>query len=211
MRSSGRGMERHEAGVGPDRARFGAGGGHGASVGGDQHHASVDSDRMRYGAGGGQGGEGGGADRRHGVAHGGAGASSGVERHEAVSYERRDASTRLILWTGAGLTALVIAASVGMLWLFNAFAAREDRAQVAPAPVSRPAEQEPPEPRLQENPAADMAEVRAEEMRILNGYGWVDVERGIARIPIDRAIDRIVEHGLPERTKPPEPAQPERP
>jgi hypothetical protein len=128
-----------------------------------------------------------------------------VERHEAVSYERRDASTRLVLWTGAGLTALVIAASAAMLWLFGIFEAREDRAQVAPPPVARPAEQEPPEPRLQENPAADLAAVRAEETRILTTYGWVDPAAGIVRIPIDRAIDRIVEHGLPGRVKPAEP------
>ncbi len=144
----------------------------------------------------------------HGAGHAagtGSGTGAGIERHDAVSYEHTDASTRLILWTGGGLTALVILASVAMLWLFNIFEAREDREQVTPAPVARPAEQEPPEPRLQENPAADLAIVRAEETRILESYGWADQEHAIARIPIERAMDRIVEHGLPERVKPAEP------
>jgi hypothetical protein len=31
----------------------------------------------------------------------------------------------------------------------------------------------------------------------LNSYGWVDQSAGVAHIPIDRAMDLIVEHGLP--------------
>jgi len=33
----------------------------------------------------------------------------------------------------------------------------------------------------------------------LNSYGWVDQNAGVAHIPIDRAMDLIVEHGLPVR------------
>ena len=47
----------------------------------------------------------------------------------------------------------------------------------------------PPEPRLRENPAADMNALRAREGALLEGYGWVDKEAGVARIPVDRAIE----------------------
>jgi len=55
----------------------------------------------------------------------------------------------------------------------------------------------PPAPRLQVNPARDITEMRLAEDRILNGYGWVDAAKGIARIPITRAIAIAAEKGLP--------------
>ena len=55
----------------------------------------------------------------------------------------------------------------------------------------------PPAPRLQVNPARDITEMRLAEDRILNGYGWVDAAKGIARIPITRAIAIAAKKGLP--------------
>lgn len=42
-----------------------------------------------------------------------------------------------------------------------------------------------------------VAERRAQELAQLGGYGWVDQEAGIARIPIDQAITLLAETGLP--------------
>ena len=39
-----------------------------------------------------------------------------------------------------------------------------------------------------------------DEDSVLNHYGWVDPERGVVRIPIDRAIDVIATRGLPRFT-----------
>jgi hypothetical protein len=47
----------------------------------------------------------------------------------------------------------------------------------------------PPEPRLQSHPVADLAAERAREQAMLDGYAWVDRDAGIARIPVDRAMD----------------------
>lgn len=41
--------------------------------------------------------------------------------------------------------------------------------------------------------------MRAEEDKILNSYDWVDKEKGIVRIPIQRAIDILASKGLPAR------------
>jgi hypothetical protein len=57
----------------------------------------------------------------------------------------------------------------------------------------------PPEPRLQEAPATDLKEMRAAEDKLLHSYGWIDRERGIVRVPIDRAIDLLAQRGLPSR------------
>jgi hypothetical protein len=42
--------------------------------------------------------------------------------------------------------------------------------------------------RLQVDPARDIAAFRAEKQQLLDSYGWVDREHGIARIPIERAM-----------------------
>jgi hypothetical protein len=57
----------------------------------------------------------------------------------------------------------------------------------------------PPEPRLQSAPVLDLREMRAAEDEILNGYGWVDEQKGTVRIPIGRAIDLLAARGLPAR------------
>ena len=57
----------------------------------------------------------------------------------------------------------------------------------------------PPGPRLQTNPAADLRTFRAREDSVLNSYGWVDQKNGVARIPIDSAIEMIAKRGLPMR------------
>ena len=56
----------------------------------------------------------------------------------------------------------------------------------------------PPAPRLQPSPEVEMDEMLAAEERELSSYGWVDRERGIVRIPIDEAIDRLAAEGLPQ-------------
>ena len=55
----------------------------------------------------------------------------------------------------------------------------------------------PPEPRLEEAPRKNLAELRGREDAVLKGWRWVDKERGVAGIPIERAIDIVAEKGLP--------------
>ena len=42
----------------------------------------------------------------------------------------------------------------------------------------------------------------SEEERVLEGYGWVNKEAGIVRIPIEEAMRLTVERGLPSRRRP---------
>jgi hypothetical protein len=56
----------------------------------------------------------------------------------------------------------------------------------------------PPEPRLQVAPAEDLRALRAREEEVLRTYGWVNREKGVVRIPIERAMELLVER---ERTK----------
>jgi len=55
-----------------------------------------------------------------------------------------------------------------------------------------------PRPELQASPRADWQRFYAEEMRRLNGAGWIDKQRGIAHIPIADAMRRTAQQGIPD-------------
>jgi hypothetical protein len=55
-----------------------------------------------------------------------------------------------------------------------------------------------PEPRLQIKGAVDLANLRAAEEANLDSYGWIDQNSGTVRIPIDRAMQLLLERGLPD-------------
>lgn len=55
-----------------------------------------------------------------------------------------------------------------------------------------------PTPTLQNSPTEDMARFFQAEMKRLNGYGWVDRERGIVHVPIERAMKGVVQRGIPD-------------
>jgi hypothetical protein len=111
-------------------------------------------------------------------------------------YERRDLSPRVI---GLFLAGLVLATGLVLLliWgLFDHYAARQMRADIPPSPLAE-VRQIPPDPRLQVNGPADLAAFRAKEEAELKSYGWIDRQAGTVRIPIDRAMDLLLQRGLP--------------
>ncbi len=58
---------------------------------------------------------------------------------------------------------------------------------------------EPPTPNLQNQPFKDIYMLRQGEAEKLSSYGWVDKDGGIARLPIDRAMEVMLEKGFPAR------------
>lgn len=67
---------------------------------------------------------------------------------------------------------------------------------VPPATDTR---QLPPEPRLEETPAQDERDMREAEDKLQSTYGWLDQDNGVVRLPIGRAMDLVVQEGLPSR------------
>ena len=55
----------------------------------------------------------------------------------------------------------------------------------------------PPEPRLEVVPSEQIQTLRAHEDHVLTTYAVVDQTSGTVRVPIDRAIDMLVQKGLP--------------
>jgi hypothetical protein len=84
---------------------------------------------------------------------------------------------------------------VGMMHYFKLHEPSKTAGQ-ANIPATRATEF--PPPRLEVKPGASLVELRAAEAVDLNSYGWVDRNAGTVRIPIDRAMQLILERGLPD-------------
>jgi len=104
------------------------------------------------------------------------------------------------------LIALSIITVLVLLAMRALFVALEDRAEEGDRAASGRAYDAaaggaptPPPPLLQASPPVALAEMRAAEDAILSTYAWVNADLGIARIPIDRAIEILAERGLPAR------------
>jgi hypothetical protein len=58
-----------------------------------------------------------------------------------------------------------------------------------------------PSPRLEEDERGQLNGIRLEQDNTLYSYGWVDEKAGTVRIPIERAMDLLVQRGLPVRSQ----------
>lgn len=123
-------------------------------------------------------------------------------------YEKKDANVRLLAWLLAGLlgATLLVVALTGLLT--RHLVQREARRSPVPSTLAGTRSDLPPEPRLQNSPFDDLRKLRAEEDKALNSYGWVDRKAGIARIPIERALEIAAGGGLPPAQPPPETESP---
>jgi hypothetical protein len=112
-------------------------------------------------------------------------------------HEMTDASISGLVKFSIGLFVLIVVVLFAMRSMFEHFSTTQ---QLGP-PASPFAETQtlPPSPRLQVEPALDLKQLRQGEDEKLNSYGWVDQKAGIARIPIDRAMDLLLAKGLPVR------------
>jgi hypothetical protein len=55
-----------------------------------------------------------------------------------------------------------------------------------------------PGPHLIVQPGSDFPTLQSAQEHELNSYGWVDRKAGKVRIPIDRAMQLLIERGLPD-------------
>jgi len=97
-----------------------------------------------------------------------------------------------------GLLALVAIALV-LMWYLTTSIYEQQKAGDPPPPlmVEARVQHQPPNPRLQSDPFAELDLLRATQDAQLNSYGWVDESAGLAHIPIERAMDLLVANGLP--------------
>ncbi len=132
-------------------------------------------------------------------AHSHAGHPHGNLDNPDTSHETSDINIRAIIWFIAILTAIVLSMNVSMWAMFRVLQHFERKFDPAITPLARPAGENPPEPRLQTTPWTDLRTFRADQEHHLNGYGWVDEKLGVARIPISKAKEMLLQKGIPVR------------
>lgn len=117
-------------------------------------------------------------------------------------------NTRVLYRLTLGLLVLVAMAMV-LMWFLTSSIFEEQKAQDPPPPMMVEAriQHQPPNPRLQSDPFAELDRLQAEQDARLNSFGWVDESTGIAHIPIDMAMDWLVANGLPTAVVSAEPVQ----
>ena len=114
-----------------------------------------------------------------------------------VSYEPSEADLRVVLVFLAAL-ALASALILLVLWgMFGYFRSQSAERGPLPSPHMYTSPPNVPQPQLQPDPVADYNVYRVSAGELLHSYGWVDQKAGIARIPIDKAMDLVAERGLP--------------
>jgi len=103
---------------------------------------------------------------------------------------------RAIVIFVVGLVAIILA-SAGAMWIMSGHLREREARQDPPRPALPEARRapEPVGPKLQIDPEAELAAMRAEEDQILHGFEWVDEANGVARIPVDLAIEALAARG----------------
>ena len=112
--------------------------------------------------------------------------------------EPRDVDFRRVLQFAAGVLLLILFA-MGVMHVLLGFLERMQRVSrpAAHALIDAEAPREPPAPRLQEHPIADLKALRDRENAQLNGYGWIDQGKGRVHIPIERAMELMAKEATP--------------
>ena len=120
-----------------------------------------------------------------------------AEHHKGPvrSYDT-ELDMRSIVGFSVGVLVVTLVAAAVMWWMSSLFKRQEEAKDRAPSPLPEARlDSIPPGPRLQPSPPRDMDELRARDRNVLKTYGWIDQAHGVARIPVDRAIEILAEKG----------------
>jgi hypothetical protein len=96
-------------------------------------------------------------------------------------------NTRAVVLSGAAIVGGVIVCAASVFLLLHWW-------EMPAGPARAPADHalDGPGAGLRSAPQQDLAAYRAEKERQLHAFGWVDPQHGIARIPIEAAMDLLV-------------------
>jgi len=128
---------------------------------------------------------------------------TGEDHVASGGHETRDARVGIIGLAFVGLAVSTIVSMLIVYGVLRTFTLSDLKESTAASPLAASeGRKAPPEPRLQIAPRDDLRRLHAREDALLHGYGWVDRDAGVARIPIDRAMDLLAQRGLPAQPAP---------
>ena len=125
-------------------------------------------------------------------------------RNPETVHEERDVNVRAILMFGLFLLVSAIIIHIALWGFFRFLENQRAKQDPRPSPVAGQRPTKFPQPQLQPNPVEDVARMRAREAEQLHKYGWVNKQAGVAHIPIERAMELVVQRGLPSRQAQPQ-------
>jgi hypothetical protein len=132
----------------------------------------------------------------HGHGHSGHSEPGADAESIAIGHELKDANAGPLLLSAVGLGILLLV-SFGVMGLMLGFTGNSLNDAANRVPTSPAMQvQLPPSPRLEQNPILDGNQIVADATKKLEGYGWVDQSAGTAHIPIERAMQLVVERGV---------------
>ena len=108
-----------------------------------------------------------------------------------LKHETEDLRPKYVVYFAAGLVAIGLGVFGLAWWMLRQFEGGQ-ASHVNPVPPPN-VQTSVPQPQLQINPDGDLENLRRQETEILSTYRWIDREKGIARIPIDRAMQLFSE------------------
>jgi len=126
--------------------------------------------------------------------------AQGTPQPGARGHEKRDASPGWIFGIVFFIMFCGLIIHLALAGLFTQF---KNQSPPRDAYVTRPPTvgiPKPSFPQLQVSPRLDLSAFRAREDEELTNYGWIDRTSGVVRIPIDRAMELVLQKGLPVRT-----------
>lgn len=112
-------------------------------------------------------------------------------------HEASDVNAKPIFYFAIALVILIIFTMISMKGLFNFLDQEADRSDTQLSGVASERPTLPPLPRLESDPVAVRRQFFQNEKKIIESYGWVDQKQGIVRVPVKRAMELLVERGLP--------------
>ena len=122
-------------------------------------------------------------------------------------FEQEDLSSRSALYFLAGLVLVGLVVYLIVFGMYRFLDSYETAHQPPLSPMVTPQADTRtvtpenaetfPQPRLEENERTQLRSFIEDQDRKLATYDWLDKEKGAVRIPIDRAMELIVQRGLP--------------
>src|SRR5208337_4538889 len=130
---------------------------------------------------------------------------------EHGSFEHQDMQAGAILFFLVTLAVVTVICLFGLRGVYAYLDRREKASQPAVNPLVTNVPEDTrhvapgypqsafPSPKLEEDERGQLNGILSDEDKTLYSYGWVDEKSGTVRIPIDRAMELLVQRGLPVR------------
>jgi len=124
-------------------------------------------------------------------------------------YETRDANLRFVVGFLAILAVATLISTLICWGMFDYFVGHVEDAPASTSPFAG-TRQLPLGPMLQVHARQDLLQYQAEQQSLLETYAWENRSTGIVRVPIERAMELLLQKGLPvqQQATSPETAKP---